>query len=34
MQETKQPSFPERSGSAGYTLVELAICLCIIGILS
>jgi len=33
MQETKKP-FPERCGSAGYTLAELAICLCIIGILT
>lgn len=33
MQETENRSCLERCGAAGYTLTELAICLCIIGIL-
>lgn len=33
MQGTQKRSSSERCGSAGYTLTELAICLCIIGIL-
>jgi hypothetical protein len=33
MRETEIRSCPERCGSVGYTLTELAVCLCIIGIL-